>query len=166
VCRYFQASPQFAKVLSGICYFLTCNRSAAAKFMGTLCFFADTYLTSKENQRQFHGHLQASAESTYIHKDGNPEKEKAENTLDLTEEEKSEEEKSDYKVNRLFEVKKGKNKENHWRGIELLAKDDKNGKELKSFDVIYVYCSLCDTSFVTITCQTVRLRQITKYVSS
>jgi hypothetical protein len=51
------------------------------------------------------------------------------------------------KANRLFEVKKGKKKENHWRGIQLVAKDDKIGNALKSSDAICAYCSLCDTFF-------------------
>jgi hypothetical protein len=69
-----------------------------------------------------------------------PKKGKAGKAFDLTEEEKS-----DYKANRLFEVKKGKKKENHWRGIQLVAKDDKIGNASKSSDAICACCSLCDT---------------------
>jgi hypothetical protein len=66
------------------------------------------------------------------------------------------------KANRLFEVKKGKKKENHWRGIQLVAKDEKlevHRSRPMPFVRIVHFVTL---SFLTITRQTVRPRQITE----
>jgi hypothetical protein len=48
---------------------------------------------------------------------------------------------------RLFQVSKGRKKEDHWEGIHLVADDQHIGTATKSEQAKCAYCDLCDTFF-------------------